>query len=53
MGISGQSNAQAWRAFRENRHIQTSHPEIGATAAVINHAIAAAKQIARAAIRRI
>ena len=52
MGMSGQSNAQAWRAFRENRRIQTSHPEIGATAAAINHAMAAAKQVARAAIRR-
>ena len=23
MGVSGQSNTQAWRAFRENRRIQT------------------------------
>jgi hypothetical protein len=53
MGISGQSNTQAWRAFRENRRIHASHPEIGATAAAINHAVAAAKQIARTAIRRV
>jgi glycosyltransferase involved in cell wall biosynthesis len=53
MGISGQSNTQAWRAFRENRRIHTSHPEIGATIAAINHAIAAAKQVARTAVRRV
>jgi glycosyltransferase involved in cell wall biosynthesis len=51
MGITGQSNTQAWRAFRENRRIHASHPEIGITAAAINHAVAAAKQAARAAIR--
>lgn len=53
MGISGQSNTQAWRAFRENRRIQASHPEIGVTAAMINHAVAAAKQIARTATGRV
>ena len=53
MGISGQSNTQAWRAFRENRRIQASHPEIGITAAALNHAVAAAKQVARTAIRRV
>jgi predicted HD phosphohydrolase len=53
MGMSGQSNTQAWRAFRENRRIQTAHPEIGATAAAINHAVAAAKQVARTAIGRV
>jgi len=53
MGMSGQSNTQAWRAFRENRRIQASHPEIGITAAAINHAVAAAKQVARTAIRRV
>jgi glycosyltransferase involved in cell wall biosynthesis len=53
MGISGQSVAQAWRAFRENRRIHASHPEIGITAAAINHAVAAAKQVARTAIRRV
>jgi glycosyltransferase involved in cell wall biosynthesis len=53
MGISGQSNTQAWRAFRENRRIHAAHPEIGTTAAVINHAIAAAKQVARIAVRRV
>jgi glycosyltransferase involved in cell wall biosynthesis len=52
MGCAGQSNAQAWRAFRENRRIQQAHPEIGARAAAINHAIAAAKQVARATLRR-
>lgn len=52
MGISGQSNTQAWRAFRENRRIQTSHPEIGLAAAAINHAIAAAKHLARTALAR-
>ena len=52
MGMSGQSKTQAWRAFRENRRIQSSHPEIGVTAAAINHAVAAAKQAARAAIGR-
>ena len=51
MGCAGQSNAQAWRAFRENRRIQRAHPEIGARAAAINHAIAAAKQVVRAALR--
>ncbi len=53
MGISGQSNTQAWRAFRENRRIQATHPEIGITAAAINHAVAAAKQVARTAIGRV
>ena len=53
MGISGQSNTQAWRAFRENRRIQRSHPEIGAAAAAINHAVAVAKQVARKAISRV
>ncbi len=53
MGMSGQSNTQAWRAFRENRRIQTQHPEIGPAAAAINHAIAAAKQIARTALKRL
>jgi glycosyltransferase involved in cell wall biosynthesis len=53
MGISGQSNTQPWRAFRENRRIHASHPEIGSTAAAINHAIAAAKHIARCATGRI
>ena len=53
MGASGQSNTQAWRAFRENRRIQTSHPEIGIAAAAINHAIAAAKHLARTASRRL
>lgn len=52
MGMSGQSNTQAWRAFRENLRLQSSHPEIGAPAAAINYAIAAAKQIARSAIKR-
>jgi glycosyltransferase involved in cell wall biosynthesis len=53
MGMSGQSNTQAWRAFRENRRIQTGHPKIGAAAAAINHAIAAAKQVARSVIGRV
>jgi glycosyltransferase involved in cell wall biosynthesis len=53
MGMSGQSNTQAWRAFRENRRIQAAHPEIGVTAAALNHAVAAAKQVARTAIRRV
>ncbi len=53
MGISGQSNTQPWRAFRENRRIQRSHPEIGRAAAAINHAVAAAKQVARTAIKRV
>jgi glycosyltransferase involved in cell wall biosynthesis len=53
MGISGQSNTQAWRAFRENQRIQSSHPEIGSAAAAINHAIAAAKHLARTVTRRI
>jgi len=52
MGGAGQSNTQAWRAFHENRRIQRTHPEIGARAAVLNHAIAATKQLARAALRR-
>lgn len=52
MGMSGQSNRQAWRAFRENRQIQIAHPEIGSTAAAINHAVAAAKHIARTALKR-
>ena len=53
MGVSGQSNTQPWRAFRENRRIQTSHPEIGAAVAVVNHAFAAAKQVARNTIKRV
>ena len=53
MGAGGQSNTQAWRAFRENRRIHAAHPEIGATAAALNHALAATKQIARMALRRI
>ena len=53
MGISGQSNRQAWRAFRENRRIHAAHPEIGATAAMFNHAVAAAKQVARSARGRV
>jgi glycosyltransferase involved in cell wall biosynthesis len=53
MGMSGQSNTHAWRAFRENLRLQASHPEIGAAAAAINYAIAAAKQVARTAIRRV
>jgi glycosyltransferase involved in cell wall biosynthesis len=53
MGAGGQSKTQAWSAFRENRRIQLAHPEIGVTAATINHAVAAAKQIARAAWGRI
>jgi hypothetical protein len=53
MGTSGQSFTLAWRAFRENRRIHTRHPEIGNTAAAINHAIAATKHVARRAIRRI
>ena len=53
MGISGQSKTQAWRAFRENRRIHAAHPEIGVTAAAIQHAVAAAKQIARTAIGRV
>ncbi len=52
MGMSGQSNVQVWRAFRENRRIQNSHPEIGIAAAAINHAIAAAKHLARTALAR-
>jgi glycosyltransferase involved in cell wall biosynthesis len=52
MGCAGQSNSQAWRAFRENRRIQRVHPEIGARAAAFNHAIAAAKQVARATLWR-
>ncbi len=51
MGISGQSNTQPWRAFRENRRIHAAHPEIGGAAAVINNAVAVAKQVARS-IRR-
>lgn len=53
MGVSGQSNTQAWRAFRENRRIQSSHPEIGVAAAARNHAVAAAKHVARTAIGRV
>jgi glycosyltransferase involved in cell wall biosynthesis len=53
MGAGGQSNRQAWRAFRENRRIHSAHPEIGSTAAMINHAVAAVKQIARTTLRRI
>ena len=53
MGISGQSNVHARRAFRENLRIQTAHPEIGKTAATINHAIASAKHLARTAIGRV
>ena len=53
MGAGGQSKTQAWRAFRENRRIQLAHPEIGIAAATVNHAIAAAKQIARTALGRI
>jgi glycosyltransferase involved in cell wall biosynthesis len=53
MGMSGQSNTQTWRAFRENRRIHASHPEIGTAAAAINHAVAAAKQLARSAIGRV
>jgi glycosyltransferase involved in cell wall biosynthesis len=53
MSMSGQSNAQVWRAFRENRRIHAGHPEIGITAAAINHAVAAAKQVARRAGRRV
>lgn len=52
MGMSGQSNTQAWRAFGENRRIQVSHPEIGIAAAAMNHLIAAAKQVARNVIHR-
>jgi glycosyltransferase involved in cell wall biosynthesis len=47
MGKAGQSNTQAWRAFRENRRIHTLHPEIGIVGAAINHAVAAAKHCAR------
>ena len=53
MGMSGQSKAQAWRAFRENRRIHAAHPEIGAAAGAINHAIASAKQVARSALGRV
>jgi glycosyltransferase involved in cell wall biosynthesis len=53
MGVSGQSKTQAWRAFRENRRIHATHPEIGRSAATINHAVAAAKQIARTALGRV
>jgi len=53
MGAGGQSNTQAWRAFRENRRIHAAHPEIGVTAAAFNHAVAAAKHFARTALRRI
>jgi glycosyltransferase involved in cell wall biosynthesis len=53
MGMSGQSNAQAWRAFRENRRIHASHPEIGPAAAGINYAFAAGKRVAKAAITRV
>jgi glycosyltransferase involved in cell wall biosynthesis len=53
MGISGQSNAQVWRAFRENRRIHAFHSEIGMAAAAINHAVAVAKQVARFAIGRV
>jgi glycosyltransferase involved in cell wall biosynthesis len=49
MGTSGQSNTQAWRAFEENRQIQRAHPEIGTTAATINHLTAAAKHVVRSA----
>jgi glycosyltransferase involved in cell wall biosynthesis len=52
MGMSGQSNIYVWRAFRENRRIHASHPEIGIAAARMNHLVAGAKQIARSAIRR-
>jgi glycosyltransferase involved in cell wall biosynthesis len=53
MGAGGQSNTEVWRAFRENRRIHRAHPEIGSTAAAINHAVAAAKQIARCALGRV
>jgi glycosyltransferase involved in cell wall biosynthesis len=53
MSISGQSNTQAWRAFRENHRIQSSHHEIGTTAATINHAVAIAKRIVRTATGRL
>ena len=53
MGASGQSNTQIWRVLRENRRIHTAHPEVGTTAAAFNHAIAAAKQIARTTLRRV
>lgn len=52
MGMSGQSNTQVWRAFRENRRIHASHSEIGSAAARINHLVAAAKQVARSATCR-
>lgn len=52
MGISGQSNRHAWRAFHENRRIHAAHPEIGPAAAAMNHAVAAAKRIARTALGR-
>jgi glycosyltransferase involved in cell wall biosynthesis len=53
MGSAGQSNTQAWRAFRENRQIHTLHPEIGIVGAAINHAVAAAKHCARIATLRL
>ena len=49
MGSAGQSNTQARKAFRENRRIHALHPEIGIVGAAINHAIAAAKHLARVA----
>jgi len=52
MGAAGQSNTQIWRVLRENRRIHTAHPEVGTTAAAFNHAIAAAKQIARTTLGR-
>ena len=53
MGSCGQSNTQTWRAFRENRRIHAAHPEIGSTAAAINHIVAAAKQIAHTIIAQL
>jgi glycosyltransferase involved in cell wall biosynthesis len=53
MGMSGQSNTEVWRAFRENQRIHASHPEIGRAAAAMNHLVAAAKQITRGAARRV
>ncbi len=53
MEVYGQSITQPWRAFRENRRIQAAHPEIGAATAMINHAVAAAKQVTRTAIKRV
>src|ERR1700683_3268176 len=53
MGNGGQSNTQAWRAFRENRRIHALHPEIGSVGAAFHHAVAATKHFARIASPRL